>query len=244
MYEEYTGKDLIIATGPPGSRWSGTLRMITSNININISDETTDRIYDHMAINPNTGKLAARGWHRGAYWGPDHEFGSKFDVIDTLTKEEIIEEFKRPFENWEPGKKIIKSHWFAYHLPFLKEMFPDAKFIGVQRSNESCFEWWHVCGGWDISYPHYFWYKDDDRMRKQIAEENSCITKFFPNREKHTIEEVFLALGLSNEIIDYKGFCERDDKLTEVLSHYHDSESNDYRPALTHVIKNVLTGIL
>ena len=77
MYEEYTGKDLIIATGPPGSRWSGTLRMITSNININISDETTDRIYDHMAINPNTGKLAARGWHRGAYWGPDHEFGSK-----------------------------------------------------------------------------------------------------------------------------------------------------------------------
>ena len=53
-----------------------------------------------------------------------------------------------------------------------------------------------------------------------------------------------MALGLSNEIIDYKEFCERDDKLTEVLSHYHDSESNDYRPALTHVIKNVLTGIL
>ena len=40
MYEDYTGKDLILATGAPGSRWSGILRMITSNIDINISDET------------------------------------------------------------------------------------------------------------------------------------------------------------------------------------------------------------
>ena len=54
MYEDYTGQDLIIATGAPGSRWSGTLRMITCNTDINISDETPDRIYDHIAVNPKT----------------------------------------------------------------------------------------------------------------------------------------------------------------------------------------------
>ncbi len=244
MYEDYTGQDLIIATGAPGSRWSGTLRMITCNTDINISDETPDRIYDHIAVNPKTGAEQARGWHRGAYWGPDHEFGSKFDVINTLTKEEIVEEFKKPFGNWEPGKKIIKSHWFAYHLPFLKEMFPDAKFIGVQRSNTGCFEWWHVCGGWDISYPHYFWYKDDDRMREQIAKENACITQFFPDRKNHTIEEIFSALGLPNKIVKYKEFLGRDDKLAEVLDDKNSTKSDDYRPALDFVVGKVLTGIL
>ena len=52
MYEDYTGKDLILATGAPGSRWSGVLRMITANPEINITDETKDRTYDHYNLNP------------------------------------------------------------------------------------------------------------------------------------------------------------------------------------------------
>ena len=242
MYEDYTGKDLILATGAPGSRWSGILRMITANIDINISDETIDRVYNHETINPDTGKLVTRGWHRGAYWGPDHEFGRKFDIIDTLTKEEIVEEFKRPFENWAPGKKIIKSHWFAYHLPFLKNMFPDAKFIGVQRTNEECFDWWHICGGWDISYPHYFWYKDNARMKKQVAIENACITDFFPSVKNNTIQDLFIGLGLSNKTLTFKEFCERDNKLADVLNIYNPDNDN-YNSALNRIVKKIPTGI-
>ena len=86
MYEDYTGKDLILATGAPGSRWSGTLRMLTANVNVNSTDESPERYYDHVAVNPQTGKTATRGWHRGAYWGPDHEFGKHFDKINEMSK--------------------------------------------------------------------------------------------------------------------------------------------------------------
>ncbi len=242
MYEEYTGKDLILATGAPGSRWSGILRMITSNIDINISDETPDRVYNHETINPDTGKLVTRGWHRGAYWGPDHEFGKQFDILDTLSKEQIVEDFKKPYTDWNHGKKIIKSHWFAYHLDYLKNMFPDAKFIGVQRTNEECFEWWHICGGWDISYPHYFWYKDDVGMKKQIAIENQNITNFFPTIRNNTIQEIFEGLGLPNKTISFNEFCKRDDKLADVLSK-HDPKDDDYYPALNHIVERISTGV-
>ena len=245
MYENYTGKDLIIATGAPGSRWSGILRMLTANIDINVSDENEDRLYDHMAINPKTGKLAARGWHRGAYWGPDHDFGSQFDVINQLSKDEIVEQFKGPYANWEPGIKIIKSHWFAYHLPFLKKMFPEAKFVGVYRTNEECFEWWHICGGWDISYPHYYWYKNDERMKQKIAEENEHIMNFFSNLEFRKIDEMFSLLGLPNKTITFEDFTARDSKLTDVLANRRgDREEGNYEDALNFVVERHKIGII
>jgi len=243
MYEDYTGKDLILATGAPGSRWSGVLRMITANPEINITDETKDRTYDHYNLNPETGKYASRGWHRGAYWGPNHDFGSQFDIIDKLTKEEIVEEFKGPYANWEPGIKIIKSHWFAYHLPFLKEMFPDAKFMSVYRSNEDCFEWWHVCGGWDISYPHYFWYKDDKRMKQQIAIENTYILNFFKDITRCNIMEVFDKLNLPRKLRPMEKFIEIDPKMEEIMVSWP-PVNGDYSNTLSSVLDRIKLGIL
>jgi hypothetical protein len=243
MNSDYTGKDLIIATGAPGSQWSGQLRILTSNININRSDETEARLYDHIAIHPKTGKPVARGWHRGAYWGPDHELGHTFDRLDLMSKEQVITEFKKAFSNWEPGVKIIKSHWFAYHLPLLKEMFPDAKFIAVYRTNEECFDWWHVCGGWDISYPHYTWYKDDNGMRTQIAIENKHILDFFKDLKKFTLDELFLELGLRLDTLTLEEFLELDPKLYDVFKTIWRSNTGDYKLALNTIIGRNLMGI-
>ena len=41
MYEDYTGKDLILATGAPGSRWSGVSRVFRDNLpNVDNTDIT------------------------------------------------------------------------------------------------------------------------------------------------------------------------------------------------------------
>lgn len=132
---EYEGDDLIIAMGAPGSRWSGSIRAIQTSVDVNTTDDDSERIYDLV-----DGEMPL-GWHRGAYWGPYHEFGNNFDRLDDLTKEEVVSEFKRPFSNWNHGIKIIKSHWFSYHIPLLREWFPKAKLIAFYMPDDFCFDW-------------------------------------------------------------------------------------------------------
>lgn len=195
--KDYTGHDLILATGVPGSRWSATLRVISFNKGINRSDERSQWQYERLVmLNGNKTEI---GWHRGAYWGPNHAQGYNFDKLHLMTKAEIVNEFKKPYDDWESGVKIIKSHWFSYHLPLLKELFPDAKFIATWKTNEFSFNWWHKVGGWDISYPHYQWYENDTRMKKQIAIENANILNFF-DLKRYTVSETLQALGLPGEM--------------------------------------------
>ena len=87
----YQGEDLIIVTGAPGSRWSGVIRLLSLICKeINISDNTARRVYEKRDAE---GKVI--GWHRGAYWGPHNRYGHKFDKLNTLSKEEVLEEFKK-----------------------------------------------------------------------------------------------------------------------------------------------------
>ena len=91
----YQGEDLIIVTGAPGSRWSGVIRLLSLICKeINISDNTVRRVYEKRDAQ---GKVI--GWHRGAYWGPHNQYGHKFDKLNTLSKEEVLEEFKKPFKD-------------------------------------------------------------------------------------------------------------------------------------------------
>jgi len=71
---EYEGDDLIIAMGAPGSRWSGSIRAIQTSVDVNTTDDDSERIYDLV-----DGEMPL-GWHRGAYWGPYHEFGNNLIV--------------------------------------------------------------------------------------------------------------------------------------------------------------------
>jgi hypothetical protein len=47
-----------------------------------------------------------------------------------------------------------------------------------RETDELTFDWWHKCGGWGITHPNYKWYENDERMKRQIAIENTAIRKF------------------------------------------------------------------
>ena len=203
---DYTGHDLIFAAGAPGSKWSRILSMLGLHPSINNSDKDKYPKYTLNAINAR-GKIIAVGNHTGAYFGPGNVVGEKFDDLTKLTKEQFIEEINPSFDNWEQGIKIVKSPWFSYgnNLNWLMENFPDAKFILVYNGNDLAFKWWHYVGGWDISFPTYTWYENDQRMYNKILEENHHLLKF---AEKHLVPirmyknfiELLQELDLSNDL--------------------------------------------
>lgn len=201
----YQGEDLILVTGAPGSRWSGFCRALSAHPNINLSDHKTEYNYSKI-INTDTG-LKKFSSHIGAYWGPYHDQGHNFDRLDQMSKDTVVQEFKKPFRNWEYGYKIIKSHWFSYHLPILRDMFPKAIIIGIHVSDTECFKWWHKVGGWNISYPHYDWYQDDNKLLKQISIENKNIKKYFNNlKQYNTLTEVLDDLNFDHSLIDENSY--------------------------------------
>ena len=228
----YQGKDLIFAMGAPGSRWSGSIRCIQTSIDINSSDDRIHRNYDR----DDNGKTY--GWHRGAYWGPNHEFGKSFDILHTITKDEFIEEIKKPFLNWNNGTKIIKSHWFSYNIPLLREWFPEAKLLAFYMPDDFCFDWWHKVGGWNITYPHYDWYINDERMQAQIKIENENIKKEFTNIKNRTLTELQIDLGLSTKLIS--NIDEWDNKIPELTKRYNKTSQE----LLNSTVQRTATGIL
>ncbi len=179
---EYLGEDLILATGAPGSGWSGSLRTISFANEINNSDVNPESIYNGPS---------KKGHHYGAYFGPYEKYGEKFPKLNKLTKGEIVAEFKKPYREFG-GVKIIKSHQFAYHLDHLALLLPKARFACFFReTDELTFDWWHKCGGWNITHPRYEWYENDRRMKRQIAVENRSIRKFATERGMRVFNAVF-----------------------------------------------------
>ena len=203
---DYTGHDLIFAAGAPGSKWSKILSKLGLHPSINNSDKDKYPTYNLTAMNAK-GQMIPVGNHSGAYFGPGNGVGEKFDDLTKLTKEQFIEEIKPSFDNWEQGIKIVKSHWFSYgdNLNWLMENFPEAKLILVYNGTDIAFKWWHYVGGWDISFPTYTWYENDQRMYDKIVEENNCLLKF---AEKHLVPirlyknftKMFRELGLSDDL--------------------------------------------
>lgn len=195
MYEN--GENLIFATGAPGSRWSGSLRCISRNIAVDTSDEEEQDMYE-LEIPDELNQTKFRAIHFGAYWGPYHKYGHKFDRIETLSKDEILHEILKPFKR-KDGVKVIKSHWFAYNLDFLRKTFPKAKIITFYLPNDICFRWWKAVGGFDITYPIYTWYENDQRIIDKIREENSHIISFFA-RKKRFLERYFDIFKLFSDL--------------------------------------------
>lgn|SRR5581483_8321999 len=190
----YLGEDLILATGAPGSGWSGSLRTISYADEINSTDLNAENIY----IGP-----SQRGHHFGTYFGPYEKFGGDFVRLNELSKDEIVAEFRKPYRHFD-GIKIIKSHQFAYHLNHLVSLFPKARVICYFReTDELTFDWWHKCGGWGITHPKYQWYENDERMKRQIALENKAVRRFVTEKNMHVFNAVpdttllFSFLGLT-----------------------------------------------
>lgn len=166
-------KNTVFFTGAPGSRWSGVAQQIGKLAQINHSDESGDRSFEHNAFH------AAFSGHKGTYFGPGMEFGKNFDQIPKLLPFEIQQEIDRAFPDKNPEKiRIVKGHIFSYYLDSLRRVFPDSQYLVVWRDEEVCLKWWLELGGFNIPYPRYDWYVDEATMKRKIAEENRAILGF------------------------------------------------------------------
>jgi hypothetical protein len=145
----------IFFTGVPGSKWSGIAQILESHTSFNTSDRTPEREYTR---NEYSG-------HKGAYFGMGMELYPDPTQIDHAW-------------NGGNGIKIVKSHDWAYMLDVIKPGFFDDWIMLVYRPNEVSNQWWHEAGGFEISYPDYSHYVDNDNMYKAIQEQNNNILKF------------------------------------------------------------------
>jgi hypothetical protein len=151
----------IFFTGVPGSRWSGIAQTIESIPGFNISDRSLERSFSHNGF---TG-------HKGAYFGRLMEFEARLDS-DYLS------------QAWakDRGTKLIKSHDWAYSLDRLKDTFPMDWIMLVYRPDQASFDWWKQAGGFNINYPSYTAYQNDEIMRREISWQNQAILKFAKDR--------------------------------------------------------------
>lgn len=182
----------IFVAGAPGSKWSSVVKNIYWSPSIDHTDYTEERTYYHDASGEN------QLMHLGAYWDPGMEFGEHFDHMDLHSREDCEAEFDRPFSG--TGIRIIKSHWFCYHIDFLKETWPDCKIVLVNRGNDACLGWWVRCGHFDITYPNYTYYRDLRYMSQEINRQNYALTHYWHNNPKRWANNNrHLALGLGIE---------------------------------------------
>jgi len=160
----------IFITGAPGCKSSSVARNIYFSNSINRSD--FKREYDYYKTIRGKTQLA----HFGAYFDPTLEYGKNFDKFETFSKEDLEEEFDKPFTG--NGIKIIKGHNFCHHLDFIKENWPDCPIVMCDRSDDSCFGWWLRCGGLNIAYPSFDRFPTQDDVVKAIDEQNADMRKF------------------------------------------------------------------
>lgn len=165
-------KDYTFLVGAPGSKWSGIGQIITENFSYNCSDEQSWRIYKH-------GEFSG---HKGSYFGPSMELGHGFHRLEHTYKDDVlafINECNRAFElrDIHHGTKMIKCHQFAYSLEWLMQV-PNSNILLVKRDSDKSFDWWKQAGGWDITYPDYTWYVDDQHMKHYIDAEIKLADNF------------------------------------------------------------------
>ena len=143
-------------TGAPGSRWSGISQDIESSDLYDTSDRTPERSYTHDTYNG----------HVGVYFGTGMEFPASLDkdVLDS------------PYTG--TGSKLHKSHEYAFMLPNIVKHYPDCWITLVVRDSQRCFTWWKKAGGWDITYPNYDYYVDDETMMDKIIRMNCSMMNF------------------------------------------------------------------
>ena len=149
--------DRVFFTGVPGSRWSGIAQTLEQLSGFNTSDRTVDREYTHSNFSG----------HKGAYFGRLMEFDAVLDAayID---------------QAWSSitGTRLVKSHDWAYCLDQINLQFPDDWIILVYRDDATSFQWWKEAGGFDIQYPSYQSYVNDDIMQREISWQNQSIKEF------------------------------------------------------------------
>ncbi len=159
----------IFFAGAPGSRWSAVARAVYSSADCDNTDAQPDRQY---ARDGEDGPM-----HTGAYWDPGMEFGQGFDRLDDLGRAACEAAFDAPFSG--EGRRVVKSHTFCHHLPYLRRMWPDSPVVVIYRPDADCLQWWLEAGGFGIRYPDYGpYYRDTETMAARIAAQNRDLLEF------------------------------------------------------------------
>jgi hypothetical protein len=159
---------IIFMTGAPGCKWSAVSWLLSEVPELNINK--SDRKDDQLMIHP----LEYNGTrHTGAYFGPGMDYGHNFHNINEMSKEEICDEIKSAWSDWDGAKHhIVRCHQFINNIDWLIENFPESKFIIVSRNPSKSINGWETLGGIDIPYPNYKeYYKDPETARKLIRTE-------------------------------------------------------------------------
>jgi hypothetical protein len=120
-------------------------------------------------------------------------------------------EFNNNRDQWDlpfsgSGKRIIKSHTFAHELDELSTFgYP---IVMVYRNDIECLKWWTDAGGFDITYPNYKYFKDQETMWNHIQSENKDIMQFIKNNQDRVLcpkDNVDLCRALNISFPDTKG---------------------------------------
>jgi hypothetical protein len=191
----------IFVAGAPGSKWSSVVKNIYYSPSIDSSDFRDEWTYWHDA----TGKMALM--HLGAYFDPGMECSLPED-LESLTREQLEQIFDYPFQKNDNGIRIIKSHIFSEHIPFLRKLFPETPIVLVRRSDDSCLGWWVKCGHFNITYPDYKdYFKDFKHMAQLIKRQNAAILEAMDTMKPHQVynnSRLALLLGLEQPPAEYK----------------------------------------
>ena len=166
----------IFFTGAPGSKWSSVVKNIYWSNSVDQSDYSQNRLYWHDADTPGTAQLM----HLGAYWDPGMEFGNQWQRFNEFDKQQLEREFDLPFTDKQSKlKRIVKSHVFSHHLDRLANYWNNCPIVMVYRNNIECYQWWKLCGEFNITYPLYNdYYIDLSNMWHEISQQNNDIMNF------------------------------------------------------------------
>jgi len=182
----------IFVTGAPGSKWSSVVKNIYYSPSIDRSDSSPKRTYrDEL--------------HLGAYWDPGMEFGQFFHRLSEYDHYQCETEFDAPFTG--SGVKIIKSHYFALHIDFIKSTWPDCPIVLAHRTDDACLGWWVKCGGFDIAYPNYAHYKSFDNLALKIQQQNAGIVSAalrYPGKNPLTNQQLARMLNIAAPPDEYQ----------------------------------------
>ena len=160
----------IFITGAPGSGWADLATKLENKIGADVSHRDSDhRMFSFY--DSNLSKY--RKMHSGVFFGTGMEFPANLDIID------------KPYSS--DSTRVYRGHEWVYMLDEIRERFLNAWIVFVNRLDDECLRWWKYVGGFNITYPNYEWYQNDEMMLRRIKEQNKIMLQFC---SKHNIEWV------------------------------------------------------